>query len=169
MKLFAKKTKDERVVAETNRIYKVGYLILSFGIGFDLYLQLAGAKDGQFSLRMVEFGVLMLAQFVCLVLMVRKGLAEDSRYAEADVFPKKHYALLGLGAGAAASVVFLVLRMLAFPHWEFGAKAFVIVMGVTFLSMTLCIAVCIYALQYFVFRMARRRRAKMQEDDDMKP
>lgn len=76
---------------------------------------------------MVEFGVFILAQFVCAV-----------------------------------------LRMLAFPHWEFGAKAFVIVMGVTFLSMTFFIAVCIYALQYFVFRMARRRRAKMQEDDDMK-
>ena len=31
MKLFHKKPKDERVVAEANRIYKIGYLILMVG------------------------------------------------------------------------------------------------------------------------------------------
>ena len=115
MKLFAKKTKDERVVAETNRIYKVGYLILSFGIVFDLYLQLAGAKDGQFSLRMVEFGVLMLALcgraggngaaggneqnffhpylscvFLALLYAVGRGLSSGGPWWEEIAFPKKN-------------------------------------------------------------------------------
>ena len=88
MKLFDKKPKDERVVAETNRIYKAGYMILTFGILVDLYLQFSSVNGSGFSVRPVELGIFMLAQIACLVMMVRKGLADDNRYAEADVFPK---------------------------------------------------------------------------------
>lgn len=166
MKLFDKKPKDERVVAETNRIYKAGYMILTFGILVDLYLQFSSVNGSGFSVRPVEFGMFMLAQIACVVMMVRRGMSDDNRYAEADVFPQKYYALVSLGAGAGAALLFLALRMLAFPNWEFGAKAFVIVMGVCFLGIMLSAALGIYVLQYFVFCMAKRRRAKMDEDDD---
>ncbi|MBS5704038.1 MAG: hypothetical protein KHW93_09450, partial [Butyricicoccus pullicaecorum] len=77
MKLFDKKPKDERVVAETNRIYKAGYMILTFGILVDLYLQFSSVNGSGFSVRPVELGIFMLAQIACLVMMVRKGLADD--------------------------------------------------------------------------------------------
>lgn len=121
MKLFQKKQKDERVVAETNRIYKVGYLIFNIGILFDLYLQLA--DGGGSAVRPVEWVVLLAANLICLTMMVRKGMADDDRYAETDVFPKKHYALVSLGAGVGAAVLFIALKMLMHPQWrEFGAQ-----------------------------------------------
>ena len=168
MKLFQKKQKDERVVAETNRIYKVGYLIFNIGILFDLYLQLA--DGGGSAMRPVEWVVLLAANLICLTMMVRKGMADDDRYAETDVFPKKHYALVSLGAGVGAAVLFIALKMLMHPQWgEFGAQTLALVLGITFVSMVLTISVSIYALQYLVFRMARRRRDQMnREDDEMK-
>ena len=161
MKLFAKKTKDERIVAESNKVYKIAYLVMTFGILFDLFLQFTGLSfDGkeQFSARPVEFAVFMLAQIICLVLMLRKGFMDDNRFAEAEVFPHRHYLLLALGSGAAAGLLFCVLRMLAFPYWEFGAQAFFFVMGTIFLVVALSCAVLIYAMMYLCFRVARRRR-----------
>lgn len=163
MKLFQKKQKDERVVAETNRIYKVGYLIFNIGILFDLYLQIAAGQG--FAVRSVEWIVLIAANLVCLVMMVRKGMADDDRYAETDVFPKKHYALVSLGVGAAAAALMVGMKMLMNPYWELGAQTLALVLGITFVSMALTTAVGIYALQYLVFRLARSRRRKMQDED----
>ena len=43
MKLFCK-AKDERVVAEINRIYKIGFYFLTFGILLDVVLQAVGIR-----------------------------------------------------------------------------------------------------------------------------
>lgn len=168
MKRLKKQKADERVIAETNRIYKIGYLILVLGILVDLYLQIADSGMGEAQFRPVELGTLVLANAVCLVMMVRRGLSDDDRYAEADVFPRKHYALVSLAAGAGSAALFLVIRMVAFPYWEFGTKTFILVMGICFLSILLTTAITVYLLQYVVFRLAKNRRAREQEEDDMK-
>ena len=75
--------KDERIQAELNSIYRIGYLVLMFGILFDLFLQYVptlGAEN--VSVRTVELAVFFVAKILCLVLMVRKGISDDdSRYA----------------------------------------------------------------------------------------
>ena len=43
MKLI-RKAKDERVVAEINRIYKIGFFFLTFGILLDMVLQAVGVR-----------------------------------------------------------------------------------------------------------------------------
>lgn len=161
--LFSRKPKDERVTAEINRIYRVGFLILSLGILLDIYLQLASTGE----VRLVEFGVFMFAQVVCIVLMVRKGMMDDSRYAEADVFPKKHYLLLGLGAGAAAGLLLTVLRAM-FVQWEWGTKLFWATQGIMFVSCVVLVTALVYPVQYLVFRIAKRRRSRAQDTDEMK-
>lgn len=162
MKLLEKKPKDERVVAENNQIYKVGYLILTLGIIVDLYLQFAAASAQQnsFSLtfRPVEAATFIVAQVVCLILQVRKGFMDDNRYAEADVFPKAHYALVGLITGAAASLLFVGVRSLTVQSWN---AAQVIVLAVLGVSLWLCITAGTYLLQYICFRVARARRMKL--------
>ena len=95
MKLFPK-TKDERVVAEINRIYKIGFFFLTFGILLDVVLQaigirLEGTTMGDSSINLLEFGILLAAQLVILLMMNRKGLMDDNAYAEADRYPWKHY------------------------------------------------------------------------------
>ena len=87
MKLI-RKAKDERVVAEINRIYKVGFYFLTAGILADLVLQALGISVQNETIggavNLVEFAVVMLAQLFCLVLMARKGMMDDNAFAEAD-------------------------------------------------------------------------------------
>ena len=88
MKLFPK-AKDERVVAEINHIYKIGFHVLSFGILVDIILQAVGIRFegttmGDSSINLLEFAVVMLSWILCTVLMGRKGMMDDNAYAEAD-------------------------------------------------------------------------------------
>ena len=87
MKLI-RKAKDERVVAEINRIYKVGFYFLTAGILADLVLQALGISVQNETIggavNLVEFAVVMLAQLFCLVLMARKGMMDDNAFAEAE-------------------------------------------------------------------------------------
>ncbi len=103
MKLI-RKAKDERVVAEINRIYKVGFYFLTAGILADLVLQALGISVQNETIggavNLVEFAVVMLAQLFCLVLMARKGMMDDNAFAEADCYPWKHYGAGGAGGSS---------------------------------------------------------------------
>ena len=113
MKLI-RKAKDERVVAEINRIYKVGFYFLTAGILADLVLQVLGISVQNETIggavNLVEFAVVMLAQLFCIVLMARKGMMDDNAFAEAVCYPWKHYLVQGALGGVAASVVVCVLQ-----------------------------------------------------------
>ena len=61
-----------------NNIYRIGYFILTFGILFDILLQIAmGMPVNGVAFRPVELAVLLIANFACLVLMIRKGLGRS--------------------------------------------------------------------------------------------
>lgn len=167
MKQFRKKPVDERVVMEVNRIYRVGYLILTFGILIDIIWQIASAPMGESAVRPLELTVLVVANIVCLLMMVQKGLSDDGAYAEAEKFPKKHYVLLGLGAGAAAAAVLVGIRVLTFD-WEYPISTMALVLGIYFLSVMFICAAGIYCLQYVMFRTAKRRRNQQLRDEDEK-
>ena len=121
MKLFCK-AKDERVVAEINRIYKIGFHLLSFGILADILLQAIGVRlEGSTvvdsSINLIEFAVLMLAWAVSLFLMSRKGLMDDNAFAEADRFPLKIYLAQGVLAGSVAAIVVSAVQFVSGAAW----------------------------------------------------
>ncbi len=165
MKLFRKKTVDERVASEVNRIYRVGYLILTFGILIDVIWQMATEPMGKIVVRPLEFATLIVANIICVLMMVQKGLSDDDAYAEAEKFPKKHYALLGLGAGAVAAAAMVGIRMLTFD-WEYPISTMVLILGIYFFSIALTCAIAFYCVQYAIFRAAKRRRNQQLRDED---
>ncbi len=165
MKLFRKKTVDERVASEVNRIYRVGYLILTFGILIDVIWQMATEPMGKIVVRPLEFATLIVANIICVLMMVQKGLSDDDAYAEAEKFPKRHYALLGLGCGAAAAAIIIAIRVLTFA-WEYPISTMALVLGIYFFSIMLITAVLFYCVQYTMFRAAKRRRDKQLQDED---
>lgn len=162
MKLFQRKPVDERVAGEMNRIYKIGYLILTVGMVLDLYGKMIvgmgrfEAYDFKsiFLLYGWEFIVFLGAQAVCLVLQVRRGLSDDDQYAGAEVFPLAHYLKVSLLAGLSAGVVAGGLLL-----YRFGTKLWIIALF-SLVMIALCCALAILALQYAVFRMAKTRRAR---------
>lgn len=166
MKLFQKKQKDERVVAEMNRIYRIGYMILSAGMAVDIYLKVFIGLPAQLESQMtrldmavflgLEFVVFMAAQILCLVLMVRKGISDDDQYAETDTFAAKHYVKVSLLVGLLTGLV-----AGGFSLYSLGLELWILALAV-FLGTFLFCAAGIVALQYAVFHMARSRRRKKE-------
>ena len=176
MKLF-RKAKDERVVAEVNRVYKIGFYVLTFGILADLVLQMSGfdmqvdvlrgANPTSFNL--LEFAILMLAQLVCIALMARKGLMDDNAYAEADRYPWKHYLVQGVLAGVAAAVVVCAVQYGSGAVWaSMGLRDILLVVAVQLLFLVPVTTVLVLLLTDVSFRYAaqrRRKKAEQMEDD----
>lgn len=169
MKLIHRPT-DERVKQEVDRIYKVGYYILTFGITIDLLLQAIDNTGGAGQFRWVEFGVFMLAQIACILLQWRKGLMDDNAFAEADHFPVGHYLFVSLAAGAVAGIVLTVLRVRQFVPAGSGSSVLFGMSAGFFFSACIPTALAIMLIYFISFRMARRRRRQteraLEEDED---
>lgn len=169
MKLFPK-SKDERVVAEINRIYKIGFHLLSFGILADILLQAIGVRlEGSTvvdsSINLIEFAVLMLAWAVSLFLMSRKGLMDDNAFAEADRYPWKHYLLQGVLAGAGAAAVVCVIQFFSGAAWASMSVPYILlVFAAQLMFMVPITTVLVLLLTYVSFRYAAKRRRDTMEE-----
>ena len=164
-----KATDDERLLAESGKIYRVGFWLLAAGILLDIlmkaamYLPAWVGEAGIFPLLGLESLVLVAALVLCALLAAGRGILTLGADPVADHFPAKHYALVSLGLGLGLSVISLLLRAVFHPHWEFGPGALILVLGLIVLFVTgATFAVCFGTL-YLFFRIARRRRRHFQE------
>lgn len=175
MKLF-RKAKDERVVAEINRIYKIGFFFLTFGILLDVVFQAIGVRIegttmGESTINLLELGILLAAQLVILLLMNRKGLMDDNAYAEADRYPWKHYLVQGLLAGAGAAVVVCVIQFFSGAAWASMSVPYILLaFAGQLVFMVPTVTVLLLLITYVSFCYARGRRRKteqaIEEDED---
>ena len=170
MRWFFEKSKDERVEAELNRIYRIGFYVLMLGIAFDVILQItsfdAVGRFPSFTVRPVEFAALMISCVLCLVLMVRRGIGDEGRYAEAERFPRGHYLAFSALAGAIAGGLEGVLSV---PRYmEMLPESWLIVTVFSAAGTFVITAPLIYLLQYACFRAAKKRREKAAQaiEDD---
>lgn len=168
MKYLFNAPADERIRAEINNIYRIGYMILTFGIALDIILQIIeSVPDGSTFFRPVEFTVLMAANLICLFLMIRKGLGDDNRYAEAERFHHAHYLRVSVLTALASALV--VGGAIAWRCAALGTDVLPFIALISGVSIFVCTAPAIYALNYIVFRLAKKRRdkiEKMQDDEE---
>ena len=168
MKLFYK-AKDERVVAEINRIYKIGFHLLSFGILADILLQAIGVRlEGSTvvdsSINLIEFAVLMLAWALSLFLMSRKGLMDDNAFAEADRYPWKHYLVQGLLAGAGAAAVVCIIQFFSGAAWASMSVPYILLAFASqLIFMVPAVTILLLLITWVSFRYARERRRKTEQ------
>ena len=173
MKLI-RKAKDERVVAEINRIYKIGFFFLTFGILLDVVLQavgvrLEGTTMGDSSINLLEFGILLAAQLVILLMMNRKGLMDDNAYAEADRYPWKHYLGHGLLAGAGAAVVVCVIQFFSGAAWASMSVSYILLAfagQLVFMVPTVTVLLLLITCVSFHYARGRRRKAEQALEDN---
>ncbi|RKJ80299.1 hypothetical protein D7X33_06175 [Butyricicoccus sp. 1XD8-22] len=170
MRWFFEKSKDERVEAELNRIYRIGFYVLLLGIAFDVILQVTsfGAEGSfvGFHVRPVEFAALIVSCVLCLVMMVRRGIGDEGRYAEADRFPHGHYIAFSAIAGAIAGGLQGVLCVP--KYMEMAPESWLLVAVFSAVGTFVITAPCIYLIQYGCFRAAKKHREKAAQaiEDD---
>ena len=167
-----KATDDERLLAESGKIYRAGFWILTAGVGADvliklaLYLPESGQSWGLFPLVGMEGIVLVAALVLCALLAAGRGILTLGADPEAERFPVRYYALVSLGLGLGLSVAGLALRAVFYPHWEFDAAALVLVLGLVILVVTGIAFLICFATFYLLFRIARWRRRRFQDPEE---
>lgn len=170
MRCFFEKSKDERVEAELNRIYRIGFYVLMLGIAFDVILQITSFDDARgfpgFTIRPVEFAALIVSCVLCLVLMVRRGIGDEGPYAETDRFPHGHYLAFSALAGAIAGGLQGVLCVP--KYMEMAPESWLLVTVFSAAGTFVCTAPFIYLIQYGCFRAAKKHREKAAQaiEDD---
>ena len=167
-----KATDDERLLAESGKIYRVGFWVLAAGILLDVlmkaavYLPAWVGEAGIFPLLGLEGMVLIAALVLCALLAAGRGILTLGADPEAERFPARYYALVSLGLGLGLSVAGLALRAVFYPHWEFDAAALVLVLGLVILVVTgIAFLVC-FTTFYLLFRIARWRRRRFQDPEE---
>lgn len=168
--------KDERVEAESNRVYKLGFVMLSFGVLVYLYYdwsfkQAMCMRDvlangtGRMEFTTADlflYGWFALTMVVGMVLLVRKGFGDDNRFAEVEQFPIGHYALASIVFVVCVDVLATAIRILAefqvlgageitWPAVAFGS-VFAFVVGIP-----------LFLLGYWIsFKTAQSRRKQLE-------
>ena len=167
-----KATDDERIMAESGRIYRICFWVLTAGVGADVLLKLAlylpGGRQswGLFSLAGLEGIALLAALVLGALLAAGRGILTLGADPEAERFPARHYALVSLGLGLGLSAAGLALRAIFYPHWEFDAGALVLVFGLIILFVTGVTFLVCFGTLYLMFRIARRRRRRLEEREE---
>lgn len=172
MKKIWKATDDERLMAESGRIYRIGFWVLAVGILLDLLMKVAVympswvGEEGIFPLLGLEGIVLVAALLLCALLAAGRGILTLGADPEAERFPAKHYALVSLGIGLGLSAVSLLLRVIFHPGWEFDVGALIVVFGLVVGFITALTFVVCFAAFYLLFRVAKWRRRQWQEPEE---
>lgn len=145
------KIRDERIAAETDRIYKVGYYIFTFGIIADIVIKSFTGEPFDKG----EWVIFLAAQFTCLVLSSRRGIYTEDPGAERFNW-RKH--LLSFGAVGAVAGALIAARNAAL----YGPDALTIVLTFVMILVS-CVALGLL-LAYAAFAWAKSRRSKQEQE-----
>lgn len=168
--------KDERVETESNRVYKLGFVMLSFGVLVYLYYdwslkQAMCMRDvlangtGRMEFTTADLflcGWFALTMIVGMVLLVRKGFGDDNRFAEVEQFPIGHYALTSIAFAVAVDVLATGLRVLA--EFQVLGAGEIMWPAVAFGGvLAFVVGIPLFLLGYWVaFKSAQSRRKQLE-------
>ena len=167
-----KATDDERILAESGKIYRIGFWVLAAGVGLDVLIKLALYLPGYigtwgvFPLVGMEGIVLAAALVLCALLAAGRGILTVGANPEAERFPLKHYALASLVFGLGLGVLGLALRMIFYPYWEGDLFSMILLLGVLLRVIGGVIFLVCLTTFYLMFRLARRRRRRLEKEAD---
>lgn len=118
--------KDERLETENAKIYKLGFMLLSFGMLTLLVYQImaqqvAWVHDGAgeaFRLfanpvDAVMYAWLFIVMTVCAVLQTRKGYVDTNRFGQTEHIPTDYFLLISGITGIASALAIAAMRCIA--------------------------------------------------------
>ena len=151
---------DERVISESNRIYKscfyilCGALFLSVIVQFNLY-SFGSLQSEPFPLFVIEGILLIIVFYLNLFLLARKGITVGVNEVTPGKFPKKRYALI---SGTIALLLSLGLWTLRFciGHWEYGLLPAILFCSAIY-ALTFAVAFAVlYGSFYIAYTIAKK-------------
>lgn len=157
---------DERVIFESNKIYKYCFYILCGGILIDLMLKINLWIFGSSDYNLPFFVVIGLEAIFVIVaflsnvfLLAKKGILFGIGDLGNESFPKKKYALLSTYLSLGIAIASFCLRFF-FYESEYGffwSFLFIFILGLILMLLSFIV---FYLIFYLAFRVARKTRDK---------
>ena len=171
--------KDERLEAESAKIYKLGFMLLSFGMLALLVYQMMAQQvawvhnggNGAFHLfaspvDAAMYAWLFIVMLVCAVLQTRKGYVDTNRFGQTDRLPASYFLLVAGITGVASALAIAAMRCIA----EAQIVPFEGIFWAANLATGVVFGVMIFAATFgalcLAFYEAKHRRAKIEAELD---
>lgn len=118
--------KDERLEAESAKVYKTGFILLAFGMLVLLVYQMmaqqvawvhgvSGASYSLFEnpLEALMYAWLVVVSVICVCMQTRKGYVDTNRFAQTEKFPLGYFTLIAGLTGAVSALALAAMRCIA--------------------------------------------------------
>lgn len=171
--------KDERLEAENAKIYKIGFVLLSFGMLMILFYQTIARQVAWVHSNATEmphlfvtpveaamYAWLVIVMLICAVLQTRKGYVDTNRFGQTEHLPVGYFLLVCGISGVTSALVIAVMRCVA--------EAQIVPLESVYWAANLATgAVCgtmifiaTFAALCATFFSAKKRRAKLEAELD---
>ena len=171
--------KDERLEAESAKIYKLGFMLLSFGMLALLVYQIIAQQvawvhnggNGAFHLfaspvDAAMYAWLFIVLLVCAVLQTRKGYVDTNRFGQTDRLPAGYFLLVAGLTGVSSALAIAAMRCIA----EAQIVPFESIFWAANLATGVVFGILIFAATFgalcLAFYDAKHHRAKIEAELD---
>lgn len=171
--------KDERLEAENAKIYKFGFMLLSFGMLVLLVYQIMAQQvawvhngaDGAFKLfanpvDAVMYAWLFVVMLICSVQQTRKGYVDTNRFGQTDHLPTGYFLLIAGITGVASALAIAAMRCIAEAQIVPLENVFWVANLATGAVFGVVIFIAVFGALTLAFFEAKQRRAKIEAELD---
>lgn len=171
--------KDERLEAENAKIYKIGFMLLSFGMLMILFYEILARQVAWVHNDASEmphlfaapaeaamYAWLVIVMLICVVLQTRKGYVDTNRFGQTEHLPVGYFLLVCGISGVTSTFVIAAMRCIAevqIVPFESVYWAANLATGAVCGTM---IFIATFAALCATFFTAKRRRAKIEAELD---
>ncbi len=158
---MSNRIQDERIISESNRIYRICFYILCGGIYLDLIVKfnlLYSIGDGGLpTLWMLGLETLILLGvfYINIFMLAKRGIAFGATDLDTDRFPKRRYALVAGGIALVFAIGMWTLRICT-NTWEYGVWNAILFLGLLYLLTFAFAFAILYFSFWIVFRIAKK-------------
>lgn len=166
---------DERLETESCKIYRVGFMMLAFGMLFYFVYRMMAQQvawvHGYSADMTAMFDPLflwfMVVMVVCSVMQARKGFVETNRFGQTEVFPVGFFSFVSAASGVASMIAIWAMRCIAEVQIVPADQVFWAANLATGLVFGILIFAATLLCFYLMFRAAKNRRKKMDREFGM--
>ena len=171
--------KDERLEAENAKIYKFGFMLLSFGMLVLLVYQIMAQQvawvhngaDGAFKLfanpvDAVMYAWLFVVMLICSVQQTRKGYVDTNRFGQTDHLPTGYFLLIAGITGVASALAIAAMRCIAEAQIVPLENVFWMANLATGAVFGVVIFIAVFGALALAFFEAKQHRAKIEAELD---
>lgn len=160
---------DERVVGESNRVYRLCFYILCGAVVTDVIVKFnlwtfTGRDGGLLLYAGIEAAILLAVFYISTFWLAGKGIPVCAADLTGGRFPRGRYAAVSAVGGLIVSVGLWTIRFAA-GTWEYTLWGAVLFCGMVYIATFLAAFAVLYATFFAAYKVAARSNRRIVEEE----